>query len=47
MKGHAWHVRRKLKENGGKMKKLEASIIKRLLRISSQPFVSLVLELIL
>ena len=36
VKGHMLHVRRKLKENRGKMKKLDASIIKRFLRINSQ-----------
>lgn len=35
MKGHKFHVRRKLKENRGKIKKLEALIIKKLLRIRS------------
>jgi len=36
VKGHRFHVRRKLKENKGKIKKLEASLIKGLLRISWQ-----------
>ena len=47
MKGHMLHVRRKMKENNGKLKKLEASLIKRPMRISSQLFVifSLVLSL--
>jgi len=34
VKGHRLHVRRKLNENNGKMKKIKASFIKRLLRIS-------------
>jgi len=46
MKGHRLHVRRKLKENRGKIKKLEASLIKRHHSISLGPFVSLALELI-
>jgi len=33
--GHRLHVRRKMKENNGKLKKIEASLIKRLMRISS------------
>ena len=45
MKGHRLHVRRKMKENNEKLKKIEASLIKRLKRISSWTFVSLVLEL--
>jgi len=45
VKGHRLHVRRKLKENNGKMKKIEASSIKRLPRINTQIFVSSVLEL--
>ncbi len=44
MKGHRFHVRRKMKENEGKMKKIEASMIKRILRISSQDFVILELD---
>ena len=39
MKGHRLHVRRKLKENIGKMKKLEASIIKMIQGIIWEPFV--------
>ena len=35
MKGHRLHVRIKMKENNGKLKKIEASMIKRILRISS------------
>ena len=38
MKGHKFHVRSKMKENNGKLKKLEASLIKWLLRISWQVF---------
>ena len=38
MKGHRLHVRRK-------MKKIEASLIKRLMRINGEDFVSLALEL--
>ena len=34
MKGHRLQVRRKMKENNGKMKKFEASLIKRLMRIN-------------
>jgi len=34
VKGHRLRVRRKIKENNGKMKKIEASLIKRLLRIN-------------
>jgi len=34
VKGHKLHVRRKMKENNGKNKKIEASFIKRLMRIS-------------
>ena len=34
MKGHKLHVRRKTKENNGKLKKIEASLIESLLRIS-------------
>ena len=33
MKSHKLHVRRRLKENNGKLNKLEASLIKRILRI--------------
>ena len=46
MKGHKLHVKRKMKENNGKMKKLEASRIKRYQRISLYIFVSSVLELV-
>jgi len=35
VKGHRLHVRIKMKENNGKLKKIEASMIKRILRISS------------
>ena len=45
MKGHRLHVRRKMKENNRKVKKIEPLIIKRLMRVSSQLFVHLVLEL--
>jgi len=34
VKGHRFRVRRKMKENNGKLKKIEASLIKRLLRIN-------------
>lgn len=34
MNGHRFHVRRKMKENNGKIKTIEASLIKRLMRIS-------------
>jgi len=34
VKGHRLHVRRKMKENNGKMKNIEASFIKIILRIS-------------
>ncbi len=47
MKGHKLHAKRKLKENNGKMKKIEVSLIKRLVRISSWLLVSSVLELAL
>jgi len=46
VKGHKLHVKRKMKENNGKMKKLEASRIKRYQRISLYIFVSSVLELV-
>jgi len=46
VKGDRLHVRRKLKENRGKTKKLEAPILKRILRISLGLLVSLVLELV-
>jgi len=45
VKGHKLHVRRKMEENNGKMKKIEASLIKMLMRISSWLLISLVLEL--
>ena len=45
MKGHKLHVRRKLKENNVKLKKIEASLIKELMRISWYLFVSSILEL--
>jgi len=35
VKGHRFHVRRKMKENEGKMKKIKTSMIKWILRISS------------
>ena len=41
-----FHVKRKLKENKRKLKKLEASIIKGHKSISLGPFVSSVLELV-
>ena len=31
--GHMLHVRRKMKENNGKLKKIEAPLIKRLMRM--------------
>ena len=34
MKGRRLHLRRKMKENNGKLKKIEASLMKRLMRIS-------------
>jgi len=34
VKGQRLHVRMKMKENNGKLKKLDASLIKRLLRIN-------------
>ncbi len=34
MKGHMLHVRRKSEVNNGKLKKIEASLIKRLMRIN-------------
>jgi len=34
VKGHMLHVRRKMKENNGKLKKIETSLIKSLLRIN-------------
>ena len=34
MKGHRFHVRKKMKENNGKLNKLEAALIKRILRIN-------------
>jgi len=34
VKGHKMHVWRKMKENNGKLKKIEASLIKRLIRIN-------------
>ena len=45
MKGHRLHVRRKMKENNGNFKKMEASLIKRLMRISSWLLISSFLEL--
>ena len=45
MKGHRFHVKRKIKEKLSKFKKIEASMIKRLLRISSHNFFSSSLEL--
>ena len=45
MRGHTLHVTRKMKENNGKMKKLEASLLKMLVRISSWLLISSVLEL--
>ena len=33
MKGHMFHVRRKMKENNGKLKKIEDSSLKRLMRM--------------
>ena len=47
MKGHIFHVRRQMKQNNVKLKKLEARIIKIHQRISWYPFVNLVLELVL
>ena len=44
MKGHMLHVRRKMKENNGKLKKIEASLIKRAFEDQLVPFVSSVLE---
>jgi len=34
VKGHRFHVRRRKKENNGKLKKIEASLRNRLLRMS-------------
>jgi len=34
VKGHRFHVRKKMKENNGKLNKLEAALIKRILRIN-------------
>jgi len=34
VKGRRLHLRRKMKENNGKLKKIEASLMKRLMRIS-------------
>jgi len=45
VKGHKLHVRRKMEENNGKMKKIEASLIKRLVRIISWLFIGSVLKL--
>ena len=45
VKTHRLHVRRKMKENNGKLKKIEASLIKKFMRINSQPDVSSILEL--
>ena len=45
VKGNMFHLRRKMKENNGKMKKIEATLIKRLLRISGQDLISSVLKL--
>ena len=45
VKGHRLHLRRKMKENNRKLKKIENSFIKRLLRISSQTFLGSFLEL--
>ena len=33
MKGHRLHLRRKMKENNGKLKKIEASFIKMIMMI--------------